>query len=60
MQEELRPIRERREMWAGRLPEVYEMLRVGSEKARAKAAQTLAEVRHAMRIDYFEDGNLLK
>ena len=60
MQEELRPIRERREMWAGRLPEVYELLRVGSEKARAKAAQTLAEVRHAMRIDYFEDGNLLK
>ena len=60
MQEELRPIRERREMWAGRLPEVYELLRVGSEKARAKAAQTLAEVRHAMRIDYFDNDNLLK
>mgnify|MGYP000158049412 CR=1 FL=1 len=60
MQEELRPIRERREMWAGRLPEVYELLRVGSEKARAKAAQTLAEERHAMRIDYFDNDNLLK
>ena len=60
LEEELRPIRERRAMWEGRLPEVYEMLRVGSEKARATAAATLADVRHAMRIDYFESDNLLK
>ena len=60
LEEELAPIRERRAMWEGRLPEVYEMLRVGSEKARATAAATLADVRHAMRIDYFEEDNLLK
>ena len=60
LEEELAPIRERRAMWEGRLPEVYEMLRTGSEKARATAAVTLADVRHAMRIDYFEEDNLLK
>ena len=60
LEEELAPIRERRAMWEGRLPEVYEMLRAGSEKARATAAATLADVRHAMRIDYFEEDNLLK
>ena len=60
MQEELRPIRERRKSWEARLPEVYELLKAGSEKAERKAAKTLKEVKHAMRIDYFEDGNLLK
>ena len=60
MQEELRPIRERRKSWESRLPEVYELLKAGSEKAERKAAETLKEVKHAMRIDYFEDGNLLK
>ena len=60
LEEELSPIRERRAAWEGRLPEVLEMLRVGSEKAKKTAAATLADVRHAMRIDYFEDGNLLK
>ena len=60
MQEELRPIRERRKSWEVRLPEVYELLKAGSEKAERKAAETLKEVKHAMRIDYFEDGNLLK
>ncbi len=60
MQEELRPIRERRKSWEARLPEVYELLKAGSEKAERKAAETLKEVKHAMRIDYFEDGNLLK
>ncbi len=60
MQEELRPIRERRKSWEARLPEVYELLKAGSEKAERKAAEALKEVKHAMRIDYFEDGNLLK
>ena len=60
MQEELRPIRERRKSWEARLPEVYELLKAGSEKAERKAAETLKEVKHAMRIDYFDDGNLLK
>ena len=60
IQSELRPIRERRQMWEGRLPEVYEILRAGSERARCAAAETLRNVRRAMKIDYFEDGNLLK
>ncbi len=60
IQAELAPIRERRKYWEQRLPEVYEILREGSRKAEQKAAQTLREVRHAMRIDYFEDNNLLK
>lgn len=60
MQEELRPIRERRKEWEGRLPEVYEILRAGSERAEKTAAQTLRNVRRAMRIDYFENGNLLQ
>ena len=41
MQEELRPIRERRKSWEARLPEVYELLKAGSEKAERKAAKTL-------------------
>ena len=60
MQTELAPIRERRRAWEKRLPDVYEILRQGSERAERKAAQTLSEVRHAMRIDYFVDQNLLK
>jgi len=60
MQAELRPIRERRRQWEQRLPEVYEMLKAGSEKARRKAAETLRAVRHSMKIDYFDNDNLLK
>ncbi len=60
MQAELKPIRERRQAWEKRLPEVYEILRAGSEKAQKKAAETLRAVRHAMKIDYFEGSNLLK
>ena len=60
LEDELSPIRERRAAWESRLPEVLEILRIGSEKAKKTASATLADVRHAMRIDYFEDGNLLK
>ena len=60
LQAELGPIRERRRYWEQRLPEVYEILREGSRTAREKASQTLQDVRHAMRIDYFENDNLLK
>ena len=60
MQSELQPIRERRKKWEQRLPEVYEILRAGSEKAEKTAAKTLSDVRAAMKINYFEDGNLLK
>ena len=60
MQTELRPIRERRKAWEQRLPEVYEILRAGSKKAEQTAAKTLNAVRSAMRIDYFENENLLR
>lgn len=60
IQTELRPIRERRNDWEKRLPDVFEILKQGTAKARATAAQTLSEVKHAMRIDYFTDDNLLK
>ncbi len=60
LQAELAPIRERRKMWESRIEDVYYLLRVGSEKARETAASTLHDVRHAMKIDYFDDSNLLK
>lgn len=60
IQTELRPIRERRNDWEKRLPDVYEILKQGTAKARETAAQTLSEVKHAMRIDYFTEDNLLK
>lgn len=60
IQAELAPIRERRKLWESRLPEVYEILRAGSAKAQETAAKTLADVRHSMKIDYFENDNLLK
>lgn len=55
----LEPIRERRRQFEQNIEAVYEMLRRGSERARAEAAQTLKEVRRAMRIDYFDDGELI-
>lgn len=58
IQEELRPIRERRKEWEQRLPDVYDILKTGSEVAEKKAAQTLSEVKHAMQIDYFDNGIL--
>ena len=60
LQSELAPIRERRRQWEQRLPEVCELLRLGSATAEKKAAETLRDVRRAMRIDYFENGNLMK
>ena len=54
MQETLAPIRERREAFAKDIPAVWEMLKAGSEKARAVAGKTLAEVKRAMKINYFE------
>ena len=60
LQSELAPIRELRRQWEQRLPEVCEPLRLGSAAAEKKAAETLRDVRRAMRIDYFENGNLMK
>ena len=60
MQSLLSPMRERRAQWEGRLPEVYEILKKGSEIAAETAQGTLDRVRHAMKIDYFTDNALLK
>lgn len=59
LEEELTPIRERRHMWEQRIPEVYEILRKGSEVAAAAAEATLHDVRNSMRINYFEDQELI-
>lgn len=60
LQEELAPIRARRAEYEKDIPAVYEILRKGTEVARETAAQTLSEVKRAMRINYFEDAELIK
>ena len=60
IQSELAPIRERRKEREQRLPDVYDILAEGSKRAEATAAKTLADVRHSMKIDYFENGTLTK
>lgn len=59
LEEELAPIRERRKQWEQDIPAVYEILRQGTEKARAEAAKTLERVREAMKINYFSDEKLI-
>lgn len=59
MQEELEPIRNRRKEFEKDIPAVYAMLKQGCEVARATAAQTLDEVRRAMKINYFDDDALI-
>ena len=60
LNETLDPISARRREYENRIGEVYEILRAGSEKARATAAETLREVRRAMKIDYFDDRELIE
>lgn len=55
LDEILKPIREKREELAKNPEEVYKMLAIGSEKARAKAQETLEEIKDAMQINYFKD-----
>lgn len=59
LEELLAPIRERRAQFEADIPQVYEILRKGSEEARAVAARTLDEVRRAMKINYFDDAQLI-
>lgn len=59
LEEELAPIRARRKEWEQRIPEVYRLLKEGSDAAREVAANTLADVRRAMKINYFEDEELI-
>ncbi len=60
LQEELEPIRERRKQFEQDIPGVYQMLKRGSEIARETAAATLEDVRKAMRINYFDDMELIQ
>lgn len=60
LQAELEPIRNRRKEYQKDIPYVYEVLRKGSEKAEAVAAQTLKDVKEAMKINYFDDDELIQ
>ena len=60
IQSELAPIRARRKEFEKDIPYVYEVLKKGSEAAEAVAAETLADVKRAMRINYFEDRALIE
>ena len=60
LQAELSPIRERRKEWEKDLPAVYEILRKGSEAAREVASETLREVKAAMKINYFDNDDMIR
>lgn len=60
LEEELTPIRARRAEFEKDIPEVYNILKRGSDAARQVAAATLADVRKAMRINYFDDAELIR
>lgn len=60
MEKELEPIRSRRKEYAQDIPAVFEMLQEGSAKAKAVAADTLADVKRAMKVNYFEDMTLIQ
>ena len=59
LNDRLEPIRQRRKQYEQDIPGVYDILRRGTEEARKVGAKTLAEVRHAMRIDYFDAQELI-
>jgi tryptophanyl-tRNA synthetase len=59
LQAELEPIRKRRKEYQKDIPYVYEILRKGSEKAEKRAAETLQDVKAAMKINYFDDAELI-
>ena len=59
MQEELEPIRSRRKEFEKDIPAIYNILKKGSEVARGAAADTLSDVRKAMKINYFDDDELI-
>ena len=54
LEAEIGPIRERRKMWEKRIPDVYDILQEGTKVAEKKAAETLHDVREAMKINYFD------
>ena len=60
LNETLEPIRQRRMEFQKDIPAIYEMLRKGCDDASAVAADTLADVRRAMKINYFDDKELIE
>ena len=60
LNEFLEPMRQRRHEFEQDIPEIYNILRRGTEKARETAAQTMSEVRQAMQINYFDDEELIR
>lgn len=60
LNDRLEPMRQRRAELEQNIEQVYEVLRKGTEAAREVGKKTLAEVRHAMKIDYFEDADFIK
>ena len=56
----LDPIRARRAEYEKDIPEIFNILQKGTLQAREVAAHTMAEVRDAMRINYFEDAELIR
>jgi len=60
MEEELEPIRQRRKEYEKDIPAVFQILKEGSQIAQKRAAQTLAEVKAAMKINYFDDAELIR
>ncbi len=60
IQKELAPIRARRKELEKDIPAIYKILQEGSRIAEAEAAKTLAEVKASMRINYFDDTELMK
>ena len=56
----LEPMRQRRHEFEQDIPEIYNILRRGTERARETAAQTMDEVRRAMQINYFDDVELIR
>lgn len=59
IEDTLEPIRARRHELENHIPEVYQILFAGSERARKKAAETLARVKNAIGLDYRNDYELI-
>ena len=60
LEDELAPIRERREYWEQHIAEVFDILNEGTQYAREVGQKTMDEVKAAMKINYFEDAELIK
>lgn len=60
LEEELAPIRERRKELEKGIPEIYDILKEGSKRAREVAAKTLDDVKSAMKINYFDDIDFIR